>query len=405
MSDPLNLVQEVKASMETIKSSHATLSDSIKAMAGDLADGKRISADALKAANDVAADVQKMADRIIDAEQKLADRVEAGHTPVATFGQLLIKSDAFKDFASGVSNRARFEVQANTITGTEGSPPTNSDILVQPQRLNGIIPGAFRALKIRDLLPQGNTTSNMVEYTRELLFTNGAAETGENNTKPQATLTFDLKTAPVRTIAHLLKLTKQVLEDAPALASYVDTRLRYGVELRIDQQILTGNGTGQNLSGLTDKDGAVDNYTAFSPTVGETALDSLNRMKYLVAAQDYNATGIVINPATWGEIERLKDTQDRYVVGSPLNPYGPTLWGLPVVVTNNMTEGKAIVAAFDILAQVWNRSGTVVEMFEQDDTNVQKNLITVRAESRLALAIYRPASSQYGALTRPGASA
>ncbi len=405
MPDPIQLVQEVKTSMDTINASHKALTDQIKAMSGDIEAGKKINADALKAANDAATEVQKMADRIIQAEQKLADNVQSGKAEVKTLGQLLIASDAYKDFASGVTNRARFEVQANTITGTEGSPPANSDILVPTQRLNGIIPGAFRALKIRDLLPQGNTVSNMVEYTRELVFTNAAAETGENNTKPEATLTFDLKTAPVRTIAHFLKLTKQVLEDAPALASYVDTRLRYGVELRIDQQILNGNGTGQNISGLTDKDGSTDNYTAFSPTVGETELDALNRMKYLVAAQDYNATGIVLNPATWGAIERLKDTQDRYVVGSPLNPYGPTLWGLPVVVTNTMTTGKALVAAFDILAQVWNRSGTVVEMFEQDSDNVQKNLVTVRAESRLALAIYRPASSQYGALTHPGASA
>lgn len=405
MTDPIQLVQEVKTSMDTINASHKTLTDQIKAMSGDIEGGKKINADALKAANEAAAEVAKLADRIVQAEQKLADNVQAGKADVKTLGRLLIESDAYKDYASGLTNRARFEVQANTITGTEGSPPANSDILVPTQRLSGIIPGAFRSLKIRDLLPQGTTTSNMVEYTRELAFTNAAAETGEANTKPEATLTFDLKTAPVRTIAHFLKLTKQVLEDAPALASYVDTRLRYGVELRIDQQLLNGNGTGQNISGLTDKDGTTDNYTAFSPVVGETELDSLNRMKYLVAAQDYNATGIILNPATWGAIERLKDTQDRYVIGSPLNPYGPTLWGLPVIVSNTMTTGKALVAAFDILAQVWNRSGTVVEMFEQDSDNVQKNLVTVRAESRLALAIYRPASSQYGALTRPGASA
>lgn len=405
MTDPIQLVEQVKNSMEKINASHTTLTDMVKGFSADIENGKKINADALKAANDAASEVQKLADRIIHAEQKLADNVQSGKTEVKTLGQLVIASDAYKDFASGVTSRGRFEVQANTITGTEGSPPANSDVLVPAQRLGGIIPGAFRALKIRDLLAQGNTTSNMVEYTRENVFTNGAAETAENNTKPEATLTFDLKTAPVRTIAHFIKLTKQVLEDAPALASYVDTRLRYGVELRIDQQILNGNGTGQNISGLTDKDGTTDNYTAFSPTVGETELDALNRMKYLVAAQDYNATAIVLNPATWGAIERLKDTQDRYVIGSPLNPYGASLWGLPVVVTNTMAQGKALVAAFDILAQVWNRSGTVVEMFEQDDTNVQKNLVTVRAETRLALAIYRPASSQYGALTAPGASA
>jgi HK97 family phage major capsid protein len=289
-----------------------------------------------------------------------------------SLGESFATSEEFKAFAEGRTSKARLEIK-NTITGQSGSPASNSDTIVAPQRQVGIVAGAFRTLRIRDVMPSGTTSSNLVEYTRELAFTNAAAETAEGATKPEATLTFELVSAPVKTIAHWLKLSKQVMDDAPALASYVDTRLRYGVDLRIDQQLLNGNGSGQNIGGLA-KSG---NHTAFTP--------------------DYNATAIILNPADWGAIERTKTTDEAYVFGAPQR-LAPTLWGLPVVATNTMTQGKFMVGAFDMAAQVWNRQGTVVEMSESDDTNFQKNLVTVRAEARLALAIYRPVSIQYGSL-------
>lgn len=405
-TDPLALVQEVKGAVDGIKAKQGEIDAFLKKMSEeDLAKTDKVAADALAAANAAAEAVKGFADRIVENEQKLFDNINAGKAAPKTLGQLVIETDAFKEFARGTTNRAHMSfdgsVFANTITGQEGSPPANSDVLVAPQRLQGIIPGAFRRLRVRDAIPSGATTSNMIEYTRELTFTNSAAETAEGDTKPESAITFELKTAPVRTIAHWLKLSKQVRDDAPQLQAHIDGRLRYGVELRIDNQLLLGNGTGQNLEGLL----IGDNYTSFSPTAGETALDSLNRMKYAVDASDYIATAIMLNPVTWGEIERIKGDDDHYVVGSPLSPIGPFLWGLPVVVTNAMPVGKAHVSALDILAQTFTRENTVVEIFEQDDTNAQQNLLTVRAEARLALAVYTPAASRYGALTSPGASA
>lgn len=405
-TDPLALVQEVKSAVEGIKAQNATINEALKSIKDeDLAKADATAKEALAAANAAAEAVKGFADRIVENEQKLFDNISAGKAAPKTLGQLVIETDAFKSFASGQTNRAHMSfdgnVFANTITGQEGSPPANSDILVAPQRLEGIVPGAFRRLRVMDAIPTGSTTSNMIEYTRELTFTNNAAETAEGDTKPESAITFELKTAPVRTIPHFLRLSKQVRDDAPALQSHIDGRLRYGVELRVDNQLLSGNGTGQNLEGLL----IGDNYTSFSPVAGETALDSLNRMKYAVDASDYMATAIMINPVTWGEIERIKGDDDHYVIGNPLSPIGPFLWGLPVVVTNAMPQGKAHVSAIEILSQTFARQGTTVEIFEQDADNVTKNLLTVRAEARLALAVYTPAASRYGALTSPGASA
>lgn len=383
-------VEKINSAIGSFKETQGKLNDEIKSLANN---SDKVSKEALNRANDLATQIGAISTQIVELEQKLSDDVIQGKEKIQTLGNMVIKSEAFKQYAAG--NTSRFRIEANTIIGQEGSPPENSDTLVAPQRLPGIIPGAFRALRVRDVIPQGATSSNMVEYTRELAFTNNAAETAEGAAKPESAITFELTQAPVRTIAHFLKVSKQVLEDAVALQSYIDTRLRYGVDLRYDAQLLNGNGTGQNISGIT-KSG---NFTAFTPTSGDTALDSINRAIYSVLSADYAATAVMLNPTDWGKIERLKGSDNHYVIGNPQGIMGPTLWGLPVVVTNNLTAGKLLVGAFNISHQVWNRSGTVVEMFEQDEDNVQTNLVTVRAEARGCLATYKPASVYYGNLS------
>jgi HK97 family phage major capsid protein len=380
MSDQLNQV------VEAIEKKQSEIDAMLKSAGAE-------SKSAVEAAEKAAKELKAMGDRLLEIEQKQAEGIKKGYEMPKSLGESFATSEEFKAFAEGRTSKARLEIK-NTITGQSGSPAANSDTIVAPQRQVGIVAGAFRTLRIRDVMPSGTTSSNLVEYTRELAFTNNAAEAAEAATKAESALTFELVSAPVKTIAHWLKLSKQVMDDAPALASYVDTRLRYGVDLRIDQQLLNGNGSGQNIGGLAK----AGNHTAFTPSSGDNAIDSINRAIYAVAAADYNATAIILNPADWGAIERTKTTDDAYVFGAPQR-LAPTLWGLPVVATNTMTAGKFMVGAFDMAAQVWNRQGTTVEMSEADDTNFQKNLVTVRAEARLALAIYRPVSIQYGNLT------
>jgi len=390
--DPIALVGEIQATMQTMKSDNeavlASLKESTKTAGTD-------AKEAIKAADDLAGKIQAQADSILEMEQKLGEQVLASKAAPETLGRTIVQSDSFKNFASGSTNKMHV-VQANTITGQSGSPAENSDTLVPADRVPGIIPGAFRALRVLDVLPQGITTSNSVEYTRELAFTNNAAETSEGATKPETDVTFELASANVRTIAHIIKVSKQVLEDSAQLESYIDNRMRYGVQLRYETQIVNGNGTNPNISGITDS----GNFTAFTPTSGENQLDSINRMITKVREAEYEPTAIMLNPVDWGIIERLKHgTSDaRYVIGNPANALMPMLWGLPVVATNTVTSGKAIVSAFDISHQVFNREGVVVDMFEQDATNVRQNLLTVRAEARGTLATLRPASCYYGDL-------
>lgn len=389
--DVEKIVGEVKANVEAFKVENKKLIDGLKestALQGD-----KIEA-AVKQAEVLAQKVQDHAANIVALEQKLAEGVQRGKAAIETLGQMVIKTQGFTEFAAGKTNKMRIE--ANTIIGQEGSPPTNSDVLVAPDRLPGIIPGRFRALRVRDVMPGGQTTSNMIQFTRELSWTNNAAETVEGASKPQSAITFELVNAPVVTVAHWLKASKQILDDAPALQAYIDNRLRYGVEYRIDSQLVNGNGTGQNISGILDS----GNYTAFNPVAGDNALDSINRAKYDIIGSDYMPTAVMMNPADWGQIERLKKgTGDAsYIIGDPMGQIVPMLWGLPVVVTNAVPAGTFIISDFMTSYQVFNRMGTVVEMSESDDVNFQKNLITIRAEARLAMATYVPLATRAGLL-------
>lgn len=391
--DPVALVEKANATILEIQGDVKALDKELKgAVSANAEEAKAIKA----TTTELAEKVTGLSSQLVDIEQNMAEAVMEGKAPVETLGAMVIQSDAYKDFAAGNSQKMSF--QANTITGQDGSPPANSDILVPADRMAGIIPGAFRKLRVADIVPQYVTTSNAVEYTRELLATNNAAETAEAAKMPESSITFELDSATVKTIGTFLKTSTQVIEDAPALESYINTRLRHFVDKRVDEQMVKGDGTGQNLSGML----TAGNHTDFTPTTGENALDSLNRSIEAAELADYPATAIILNPADWYAISRLKvnaGTDDRYLFGEPSGIMNPGLWGLPVVVTNAMTAGQFITAAFDIAYGLHNRKETTVEMYVQDEDNAQKNLLTVAAKTRKAFSTFRAASAQSGALT------
>lgn len=309
---------------------------------------------------------------------------------VKSIGQEFVASDSFKSLIAGTTGRARVEVK-NTVV-QDGSDLNAAD------RMAGIVAGPFRSLNLLDFIPTGVTGSNLIEYTKDDAFTNNAAETADNTTKPESDQTFTLVSAPVRTIAHWIKVSKQVMDDAPAVATYIDRRLRHGVLNRLQSQIVNGSGSAPDLAGIL----ASGNSTEVTAESGDNGLDFANRLKYAVIAAEYAPSVYFINPADWGALERLKvGTGDASYIGANgainylQSGLVPTLWGLPVVASNAIPAGTLICAASDAM-MLWQRSGVVVEAFEQDGDNVQKNLVTIRAEMRGAFSVFRAAAIQQG---------
>lgn len=346
--------------------------------------------------DELAQEVKKLNDDLLDLQQK-GVKLDKEKEQRKSLGQQFVDSEAFQAYKSGSANKARLEMK-NTIIGEGGSPQEPTNDIVPLQTMPGIVGGAFRQLRILDVLNTGVATGNTVHYTRELSWTNNAAETREAAQKPESVLTFEGVDVPVRTIAHFLKVSKQVLDDAPALQSYIDRRLRYGVEIRAEQQVVNGNGTSPNLSGLLD----TGNFTSLTAASGDTDFDFANKAKYKVIESDYMADYYLINPADWGRMERLKTTDGEYIGGTSAigylqNGLVPTLWGLPVIASNSVPAGTLVAAARDA-SMFWQRQGVTVEIFDQNEDDVEQNLLTIRGEMRGAFTVFRPAAIVAGTL-------
>ena len=333
--------------------------------------------------------------RIAALEQLVTQLKNAGNAAakVLTAGQRFTADEKVKAaLAEGQGFKGRVRAIVNTITELTSGDGGAGDLIV-PQRLQGIITPQNRRLRIRDLLMKGRTTSNAIEFVKESGYTNSAAPVAEGALKPESSLTFELATAPVRTIAHWIRASKQVLDDVPQLQSYIDTRLRYGLALVEEAQLLAGDGTGQNILGL------IPQATAFDTSrlkVGDTRIDVIRRAMTQLRLSEYSASAVVMHPDDWEEIELTKDTTENYVWANPRSLAGPTIWGLPVLDSTSLSPGEFLVGAFDVAAQLWDREDANVEISTEDQDNFVKNLVTIRAEERLALTVYREESFIYG---------
>lgn len=221
---------------------------------------------------------------------------------------------------------------------------------------------------------------------------------------PESSITFALDNVPVQAVGHFIKISRQLAADNAALAAYINTRLKYGVDLRVENQLYAGNGTAPNLSGLA-KSG---NYTAHgysAAALTALGLSPTNRFDLIGKvlgdcwAADYPANAILLNPADWWTMRLAKDTQGRYLLGDPDKEAPPMLFGAPVVQCNAVTADTFQVGAYNMAATKYDREGVIVELSDSDGDNFQKMLVTVRAVRRLALAVERPASIRGGDLT------
>ncbi len=315
-------------------------------------------------------------------------------------GEQMTDSDDFKSLQQKGRGTAVMRMKAiNTIGSGPGSSTGGAGAAIAPDRLPGILMPALRRLTIRDLLLPGRTSSNLIQYVKETGYQNMAAAIAEGALKPQSDLTFDLAEVSVKTIAHWVRATIQILADVPALQSYIDQRLTYGLKYVEETELLSGDGTGNHILGL------IPQATPFDTTktkVGDTKIDTIRRAILQVRIALYSASGIVLNPTDWADIELTKDDQGRYIWVNVTTGGVPQLWRLPVIDSDAIPAGKFMVGAFNIAAQIFDREDANVQVSTEDQDNFVKNLVTIRAEERLALVVYRPEAIVYGTFPESG---
>lgn len=390
-----NSIKETKATLDQVTGSVKALAEDFQkqvANSGKVNDETRAQADKLMTEfNEVKAEFQALNQKLVAGEQK-------HDTKAQTVGELVVNSEKFANVNSSIRSSWEIKVPRAAITSTAGS---GAD-LVDPDR-RGLIQPLNKRLTIRDLIAPGQTSSNAVEYVKETLFTNSAAVVPENTAKPYSDLKFENVTVNVKTIAHLMKASKQILDDAPALQSYINARADYGLKLVEESQFLYGSGTGNNLSGI------IPQASAFALPSGVTvanmqALDKLRMAILQAVLADLPATGMVLNPVDLALIEMLKDGNSNYLVGRPQGETNTTLWKLPVVETTAITQNQFLVGAFSLGSQIFDREDVTILISTENADDFEKNMVTIRAEERTALAVYRPEAFVQGTFTEAAAS-
>lgn len=312
-----------------------------------------------------------------------------------SIGQQVISAEVLKDINSSIQAKERISIPVQAAL-------TSVDVaegVVEPQRLPGIDVAPKQRLFIRDLIAPGKTTSPAIFWVQQTGFTNAAKVVPENTTKPYSDIEFTTKITPVTTIAHMFKASKQILDDFAQLKSLVDAEMRYGLKFVEEQEILFGDGSGAHLHGIIPQ---ASKYKAEFDVDKQNGIDDLRLAMLQAQLARFPATGHVLHFIDWAKIELLKDTLGRYILANPSALTGPTLWGLPIVVTETAAfKGKFLTGAFNAGAQIFDREETNVVISTENADDFEKNMISIRCEERLALALKRPEAFVYGDFTAP----
>jgi HK97 family phage major capsid protein len=360
-------------------------------------------------------DEQKETLRVLDAKIKEIEQNPGGVDPeeLKSIGEKFVESKEFKDCVTartGISRKYEIgsfwlqKVDSITSIRNAGTLGTATD-LTNPQRLSGITGTPNVPLTIRALLPVGRTQNNMIEFVKENVFTNNAGpqfspvsptanSVYEGALKNKSSITFTLVQRPVSTIAHYMKASRQIIDDAPMLQSEINNRLLYGLALEEEEQLLLGDGNNGNQLGIIPQATAYDTNLNVS---GDTKIDKIRHALLQVTLSKYLPTAIVLAPKDWHDIELTKTEEGgankgAYLLSNPAMATDPRLWGYRVVPSLSMTAGDFLVGNFATGAQIFDRMNATVEVARQNEDDFVRNMISILAEERLALAVYNGAS-------------
>lgn len=265
-----------------------------------------------------------------------------------------------------------------------------------PNDFRGLLDGTGtlqRPLTIRDIVTVGQTGSDLIEYAKLSAFTNNAATvaeatatTGASGLKPESALTMSRETAAVKTVAHWIPLTKRALADVAQIQTIVDGFLRYGLEEELEDQMIGGNGAGENFTGIANTSGTQ------SQGWDSDLLTTTRKARTLVRTVGRSVpTAWLLNPADWEQVDLLQNDTGSYFFGGPTNLGTPRLWGLPVVESEAVPAGTGYVGDFRQCV-LWDREQAMVQVSDSPGDQFLRNMVTVLAELRAAFGVIRPAA-------------
>jgi HK97 family phage major capsid protein len=314
--------------------------------------------------------------------------------------QEAIEGGAIEGLLKGNSRSASLVVKADMTTGADFTGE-----VIPADRVPGYKYDPTRPVHVRQLIPQGSTASDVVRFVKESGYSNGAAATAEGVTLTQSDFDMTASDANVRKIGTYFRISEEMLADTPQLTSYLSARAPEKLLEVEDTQIISGSGTGANLSGITTDAAAFDLTGEFADSV-----DSANEFDVLIAAlnqlaiANYSADTIMLHPTDFHKILLLKDSTAEYIKKDVYQGLQPQFNGVRVVLNTAITSGTFLVGNFAQGTQLWVRDNVNVEFFREDGTNVRDGFVTVRVSERVALTNYLPNAFVYGTFSTAIAS-
>ena len=388
----------------TVQKSLESLEASISQVTNELKEGKtsqKAFSDEIKKLGD---EQLKLAKGLQEISQSI-DQADKNEGAVKSIGQAVATHEAVKSF--GKSRRAMFEIDmkaaATSVAGNTASRTTIST----PYQRPGIVMQPEQPLVVESLIPHIPVSSGAIEYLKEGAFTNNAGVAAEGTALKESTFAAPtLQVANVVNVGHYAMLTQQVIDDAAAYAAYIDAKMIYGLNSKVDQQIISGDGSATQLSGLLQTANHTDPATAISDMLETTStlFDVALAIKAALENSYYTPEAFILNPTDWTKLCMVKDTTGRYILGGPQSVATKSLWGVPVVTTASLAAGKIILGNFTLGASIYDRQALTVSMTDSDAENFRSMVITVRVNRRLALVVEQPGAILAGAFTNPKAA-
>ena len=319
----------------------------------------------------------------------------------SSFGSEFMKSAAYKGYVENGAKNLQSTIQTKTNLTTTGYPPES---LRQP----GILETALRDPNaVINLFDQINTDQNAFVYLEETTFTNNAAEAAEAAAVGEAALAFTERTATISKLGVNIPVTDELMQDVSGLEGYLNSRLQTMMRLRLDSQLIAGDGTSPNLEGLLDAGKSSVGSTAFGSYAG--GLGRIGAIYGAITDIRVNAftepDAIVIHPNDWSQIVLQLDedfagtSSAGYAAKAPVfttaggyaGAVANQLWGLKVVPTTAISEGTILIGKFGggEAAHVVMRQGIDVAVSDSHGENFTKNIMVIRATMRVGFPVYR----------------
>lgn len=344
-------------------------------------------------------EIAKLQQRILTLEQKGAKLMQVEQPKIRlTKGAEFVNSNAFKNFEkSNFKGHMSYEF-------TKATPLTNN--LAEPYSVGtiggvsdqGFVEDPKVVLNIENLFAHAPIADNTFLYM-PLTVTGNAGFVAEGSDKPETTFKVDAKTGQVKTIATWTKVSEQLFADKSQLINILDNNLTHAVDVTVQNQLISGDGVGENLGGISK----AGNFTDYATGSGEATntVDLLRNVAFKMRGANIDNLSIVLNWSDWSALLGLKSTTNEYLINGILDPVKQTIYGIPVVLSSAMTAGKFAMGNFKMGGIVFDKTAMSLEIDRTGD-DFTKNLITIRAERRLGFAVVQPKAICYGALTVGG---